>query len=215
MSVGPAWGTDGTAGPGGLNSPGVRFAKDGGQVVNQSHGKYFEATSRGNTYCATVGVGGVAPGTSIGTTAAFILYNPASSGKRLVVQKASVGYISGTLGAGTLFFAYRNSQTVGNAPSGGTALTPVNCDQGGFGNSSVAVPRSGGSLDASPTILRPFAILDAALATSVVGARQIVEDLDGEFVVEPGVSLVIEGVAAAGTSPLIVIGMTWEEIPIL
>jgi len=40
---------------------------------------------------------GVAPGTAIGTTAAFSLHNPLGSGVRLAILVASLAYISGTL----------------------------------------------------------------------------------------------------------------------
>jgi hypothetical protein len=154
----------------------------------------------------------VAPGTAIGTTAAFTLYNPIGSGKRLVVNRCSLGYISGTLGAGTLFYCISNNATQ-PAPTGGTALTPINCDVG-LANNSVAVPRAGGTLAANPLVARPFATIDAELATSVYGARTIMDDVDGEFVIEPGCALSIEAVAAAGSTPLVSLGMTWEEIQV-
>ena len=78
----------------------------------------------------------------------------------------------------------------------------------------MAVPRAGGTLAASPLVLRPFASADAETTSSVYGVRPAVEDLDGEFVVEPGCALSIEGVAAAGTSPLVSIGMSWEEVQV-
>jgi len=203
--VGPLFQSDGT-------TPAARGGKTGELVVGQCHGKYYEAATRGNCYQASVGSAGVAPGTAIGTTAAFTLYNPIGSNRRLVVNRASLGYISGTLGAGTLFYCASTNPTAA-APSSGTALTPVNCDVG-LPNNSIAVPRAGGTLAASPTVLRPFASLDAELATSVVGFRNVVEDVDGEFVIEPGCALSVEGVCASGTSPLVTIGMTWEEVPV-
>ncbi len=208
MPVGPTIGADGTTPPG-------RFGKTGESVVTQAHGKYHEAASRGNLYTAAVPPGtGVAPGTSLGTSGnAFVLYNPKGSGKRLSIKRASLAYISGTLGAGALHWVCRNDPTVA-APSSGTTITPVNCDIGAA-NNSVAVPRFNATLDAAPTALRPFASLDAEASSSTPGPRILSEDVDGEFVVEPGCSVGITGVAAAGTSPLITLGMTWEEIPIV
>jgi hypothetical protein len=203
--VGPLFSSDGT-------TPAARGGKTGEIVVGQAHGKYYEAASRGNLYQASIGASGQAPGTAIGTTAFFALFNPKGSGKRLVVSRASIGYISGTLGAGTLFWCCINDPTQA-APSGGTAPTPVNCDIGAA-NNSVAVPRYNATLPISPTILRPMAVSDAELATSVVGLRNVIEDIDGEFVVEPGCVLALEGVMAAGTSPLLTAGLTWEEVQV-
>lgn len=190
----------------------ARGGKTGEMVMASAHGKYAEATTRGNCYSASVGAAGVAPGTALGTTAAFTLYNPKGSGKRLIVNKCSIAFISGTLGAGALFYCANNDGTAA-APSSGTALTPTNNDIGAA-NNSVAVPRAGGTLPVNPTILRPFASVDAETTSSVYGVRPAVEDLDGEFVLEPGCALSVEGVAAAGTTPLVSIGMSWEEVQV-
>lgn len=36
----------------------------------------------------------------------------------------------------------------------------------------------------------------------------------GEFVVAPGCAINLHATAAAGTTPLVVFGMVWEEIPV-
>lgn len=208
MGVGPTLNADTQA-----SVPSVRMAKTNEQVVAQAHGKYYEAASRGVMYTASAGATGQAPGTAIGTTAMFTLWNPTGSGKRLALKRASLGYISGTLGAGTIFYC-ANSAATTTLPTGGTSVTPVNCDIGSPAN-SVAKVSYGATLPASPTAIRPFASLDAELATSVVGFRTNTEDVDGEFVVEPGCGLSLEGVAAAGTSPVMSPGFTWEEVPIV
>jgi hypothetical protein len=205
--VGPLFSTDGT-------TPPARGGKTGELVVGQAHGKYYEAVSRGNVYSASVPPGtGVAPGTTLTTSGnAFVLYNPKGSGKRLKVLRTAAGYISGTLGAGYLTYACRNDPTV-TAPSSGTAITPVNNDIGAA-NNAVAVPRFNGTLDSAPTALRPFCSFGAFVGGANNDPSSCTDDNDGEFVIEPGCSLVVTGVAGSGTSPLIAIGMTWEEIPV-
>jgi hypothetical protein len=143
----------------------------------------------------------------------FTLWNPSGSGRRLKVMRASLGYISGTLGAGTIFYCINNSPTT-TLPTGGTAVTPVNCDIGAA-NNSVAKVGYGQTLPATPTAVRPFASIDAEAAASTPGPRIISEDVDGEFVVEPGCGLSLEAAAAAGTSPVMSAGLTWEEVPIV
>src|SRR3954453_1903089 len=162
--VGPTFQADGT-------TPAVRGGKTGEAVVSQAHGKYAEATTRGNNYQAVIPPGtGCAPGTALATSnVLFTLYNPKGSGKRLVVNRCSLGYISGTLGAGTIFYCTNNDPTQA-APSSGTAITPVNCDLGAA-NNSVAVPRFNNTIPGAPGALRPFCTLDAELASSVVGLR--------------------------------------------
>lgn len=66
---------------------------------------------------------------------------------------------------------------------------------------------------AVPTILRPAFVMGAFLASTAL-MPQVTQDLiDGEFVVPQGSALIVHGVAAAGTSPLVMVGLTWEEVP--
>ena len=45
--------------------------------------------------------------------------------------------------------------------------------------------------------------------------QELNEDIDGEIVLEPGTSYQLQAVAAAGTTPKITAGITWEEITIV
>jgi hypothetical protein len=191
----------------------TRAGKTGETIVSQAHGKYYEATHRGNVYAAGTAAGGVALGTAVGTTGAFILENPKGSGKRLAIKKVSMAYQSGTLGAGLVWHCANNNPTAA-AVSGGTAITPTNCDVGAAMN-SVAKPNTGGTLAATPNQLYPFCSLDAELASSVVGTRLNQEDVDGAIVIEPGCQYSLQAEAAAGSSPKVSFGVVWEEIPIV
>jgi hypothetical protein len=207
MPVGPTIGADGTPGP----SPG-RFGKTGESVISQAHGKYYEATSRGNVYAAQTAATGVAPGTALGTTGAFTLSNPKGSGKRLKLMKLSMGYISGTLGAGVVQICVNNDPTAA-APTG-TAITPVNMDVGSA-NNSVAKPLTTSTLPVAPTAVDILCSLGASLATTAVQPWLIEKDLDGDMVIEPGCSVTLEATAASGSSPLVVFNAIWEEVPIV
>jgi hypothetical protein len=209
MSVGPFLGADGTSG-----APGGRFGKTGESIVAQAHGKYFEAAHRGNLYAAGIADGGAAPGTATGTTGFLILENPKGSGKRLAIKKVSVGYVSGTIGAGTLWHCLNNNPTAA-AVSGGTAITPTNLDSN-TGNSSVAKPNTGGTLPATPSKLWPLGSWGAeAAATALSGPAPTSEDVDGAIVLEPGTQYSLQGEMAAGTTPKLTAGIVWEEIPIV
>lgn len=152
---------------------------------------------------------GVAPGTAIGTTAAFTLYNPTGSGIDMVLLYTSMGYVSGTLGAGVIHYvANTNPQA---AAVTGTAITTVNALLGGANGVGKAFTTA--TLPAAPTILRPFASLQASLATTAVQPWQIYDAVDGAIVIPQGCALSLEATAAAGTSPLVVFGATWEEVP--
>lgn len=178
------------------------------QDVKAAYPDLYALTRAGQVFHAMTAKTGVAPGTDIGTTAAFSLYNPIGSGVNLVVLKAEMGYVSGTIGAGFVaLVANTNPQA---AATTGTDVTEVNAFLGGAGSQGRALTTA--TLPATPTLLRPIWNLDAELASSVVGMRQLAEDLGGGIIVPPGCTVSLEAVAAAGSSPVVVFGMTWAEV---
>jgi hypothetical protein len=205
LRVGPVSQADGT-------TPQARAGKEGQMIVGTAHGKYTEATSRGNCYAAQTAATGVAPGTAIGTTAAFALGNPKGSGKRLIIQKLAMGYISGTLGAGVVQICINNDPTEA-APSG-TAITPKNLDVGAA-NNSVATPLTTATLASNSKAIGILCSLGASLASTAVQPWQVEKDVDGEIVIEPGCTLSLQATAAGGSSPLVVFNATWEEVPVI
>ncbi len=207
--IGPSYASDGAPGP----ATG-RQGKSGEAIVAQAHGRYFEAASRGAIFTAASQGAGVATVTSISTTAILSLYNPANSKRRLALLAASLGYFSGTLGAGPIFHC-ANLAGVGAvaAPSSGTALTAICCNIGSqYQDASVTQAKTGSTVTA-PTILRPFCSVNAILASTATGIFMVSEDLGGMFVIEPGYCYQIQSVCAAGSTPLVSVGVTWEEIP--
>jgi hypothetical protein len=201
---------------------GVQTLQDGAQqpprighageiIVDDVHGRNYESVYRGGVFVASTAVAGVAPGTALSTTPPFILYNPTANTKNLAIRKTSVGYVSGTLGAGTIVYA---TSAQAAAPTGGTAITPKNCLLGN-GASSSAFAYSGSTLSATPSIVRPSAFnFGAFLATTAAINPPLIEEVADEFLLTPGNVFVMAGVAAAGTSPLVLLSATWEEVPV-
>ena len=187
----------------------ARAGRDLDTIVSNLHGRFYEQAKRGGVFTGQTAATGVAPGTAIGTTAAFSLFNPAGSGVDLVVLKATMGYVSGTLGAG--FISYVANIDPAAAATTGTAITPVNALLGG--GKGLGKPFTTATIPA-PSVVRPFCSLGASLASTAVQPWQISDDVDGAIVVAPGCTISLHGTAAAGTSPLVVFGMTWEEVPI-
>ena len=199
--VGPSPATDGSPVE-------LRFSNARELIVAQAHGKYAEAVKRGNVYVGGTAASGVAPGTAIGTTAGFSLHNPLGSKVGLSVLRATMGYVSGTMGAGVIhWLANVNTQL---ALPTGTAITLYNAAIGAR-SAPTGLAFTTATI-ATPLVLRPFASIGASLATTAVQPWQIVEDVDGEFLVLPGGTLSLHATAAAGTTPLVVYGITIEEI---
>lgn len=187
-----------------------RAGKTGEGIVGIAHGSMFEAVSRGLTFSACTATSGVAPGTALGTTAAFYVHNPINSGRNLVLLQASIGYISGTYGAGSTFLTTHAGVAVANPT--GTAITPRNMLIGG---AAVGVALAFTTATVTTQVaVRPLWSFGAILATSVFQPTACKDFLDGEVLVAPGFGVGIHSVATAGTSPLCVLSATWEEVPI-
>jgi hypothetical protein len=189
----------------------LTFARTGGARVQQAHAKYHDGTSRNRRYTACTGAAGVAPGTALSTTPPLVVWNPTNSGVLAVLDKVALGYISGTLGAGSIVAAFTPQQVT--LPSGGTLLVPQNNFLSNAKPSCTA--HQGSTLTAAPTILRPLWIMGAALATTAFEPRPTEIDLEGSIVISPGCAYAMQGIAAAGTTPLVLLSATWEEVPLL
>jgi hypothetical protein len=200
-----------------------RQDEHGATVVAQVSGKYAEPAKRGNVFSAFAT--GLTPTTSIaGTTSApLVLYNPLGSGKRLKILKVSYAQAAtGTLGTGAAFhcgFALNGPQaTQSNTLPTGSSVTPQNMDIGGP-NASVATVLSTATLHAAAVALYPFIQQNqSAGGTLASGPGQIFEDVDGMIVLEQGSGYTVGTVSAAGSSPLVDIGMsgkkrTWRRNP--
>lgn len=195
----------------GASGGAVRQDITGAMVMANGRARTSEQTTRGLVFAAFVPPGtGVAPGTAIGTTAAFGLGNPSGSGKNLVLLRIMVSYISGTLGAGTLALL-RHATTSGSITAiTGTAITPSNMLLASA-TASVATAVFTATVPATGLMIRAIASMGAGLASTALFPSSLVDDVGGEVVIAPGAAVSVQGIAAAGTSPLLSIGAVWAE----
>ena len=188
----------------------VRMGKTGELIRGDAHGEFYEATSRGLVYSACTAVGGVAHGTSLSTTASFTLHNPLGSGVLLSLICCSMGYLSGTLGLGVMYLTTHAGVAVAN-PTGTAIVVRQNllgCSAAGkalaFTTATVA----------TQIAIRPLWSFGPLLATTVFTPFICKDQINGEIIVSPGYGINMHSVAGAGASPLVLCGMSWEEVPI-
>lgn len=186
----------------------VRGDNTGAMMIQQAHAEYAEPSQLGKFMEVSTAIAGVAPGTTLSTTPPMAVWNPPSSGFNLSIVKCSIGYVSGTLGAGSILYAYYTSQTT--VPSTGTELTPVNCLLGG--PRGVGRAFQGSTLAGTPSILRPMCFTGPMLATSVFQPSAVIDITEGAITVPPGAVFVMQGLMGAGTSPLMLFAVCWEEV---
>lgn len=187
-----------------------RMGKGGHQLANLGNGKYYELVRDGVVFIGQTAVTGVAPGTAIGTTAAAALYNPAGSGKLVVLLQTSLGYVSGTLGAGLISYCV-NTNLVAAAVTG-TAMAHRNALVGATA-SAAASALTTATLPAAPQPVRTLCSLGASLASTAVQPWQVLDDVDGALILKPGATVSLQGTTAAGSTPLVCISWMWAELP--
>lgn len=193
----------------------TRFSRDAARATVNAHGEFYEAVARGTVFSACTASAGVAPGTSLSTTGAFTLHNPLGSGKNLAILTATMAIpwnvATFTMGAGTIFLTTHAGVAVINPT--GTAITVRNALLGSSAQ-GVALAFTTSTIT-TQVPLRPFCQMGAIVEdTSALDPFIVKDQLNGEFVVPPGFGINLHGVTAAGSSPLVVFGMTWEEIPV-
>jgi hypothetical protein len=179
-------------------------------MVQDAHGRFYEAANNGKLFYGKTADSGVAPGTSISTTGAFTLYNPKGSSVNLAILQGSMGYVSGTLGAG--FVAWCANVNLSEAVPTGTAIVSRPGLLGAQASNGVALTTS--TLAVAPIAIRCFATLGASLASTAVQPWQIIDHVDGAIVLPPGGAITLHGVMAAGSTPLVIYSVLWEEIDI-
>ena len=187
------------------------IGRTGEEIVSALHGRLYQQAKRGNVYSGVTAVTGVAPGTAIGTTAAFALFNPLNSGFDLAILKASMSYLSGTLGIGFVNWIYHTAAVQAGAAVTGTAITVVRGN--GANGVGVGKPLTTATVVAG-VLARLFGNLPPMLASTVLTPWRLDDNVDGALVIPPGGAASLQATAAAGTSPLVIFGCTWEEVPV-
>ncbi len=206
-------GIGGTPADGSLADP--RLGRDLSVVVVEGHGRYYENASRGLTLVASTATAGIAPGTALTATPALALVNPVGSGKNLSILKVFYSYVSGTLGTGALWYCQGLNPSA--LPAETTAAFRSSCLLSGQTSNAndVAKTYSGVSLTNTPVAIRPSAFsLNPYVGTAAPLTLQppLWEEVGGDLIVQPGAFFAIEGIAGAGTTPLVQLAITYEVV---
>lgn len=206
----------------------MRLEKSGGQVIQQAHGRLYEANYRGALYSGGMGLTAINNVTyttgTLGATCTPVLgvWNPATSAVNLAILQAVLGLTITALqatGAAPFAWATANAQaaiTTGAQPlsrktlaqAGSAARDLTNLALTGLvGNLSVrgAAALGGGSGEGAAFLATAAGMQTAQLPT--------VEQIDGAIIVPPGGVLALLAtttpVAHSASSMLL-----WEEVPV-
>jgi hypothetical protein len=202
----------GQVGPAGALADGAKATLRQGRevqlIASDLSGKYYESASRQQTFIACTAAAGIAPGTVLTATGALMLANPVGSGYNLEILRARMAWVSGTFGAGTVWWVQGANPAA--LPAETAAAQRVSTFLNGTNSGDVAKAYSGVSLTTVPTIVRPTGWALAVYAgTGAVLNPPLDEPVEGELVVPPGFFVALEAIAAAGTSPIVNLSITY------
>lgn len=204
--------SDGTVNP-------ARGTKNGALAIAEAQGKYYEQVSRGNVFSlvlaawtTTVNAGNINAAAAAADTQ-FALWNPANSGKNLSLLKFGVWPISGTAPVAGVFHSKGTAPTVASS-----ALTPVAnnligntvTSVAGYMSSAAGAALTGGG---ALTLIRAADLFITAGTAANLGGYKVIENIDGDIVIPPGMMWVPTW-QAAGTTFLGGYSITWEELTI-
>jgi len=184
----------------------LRSEKTGSLIITSGHAKYMQTVLDGNVYIGA-NLGGTPVTTQAGlsvTTPALTLYNPIGSGVFLVLQTVTLDITTSPAAAAGLMLAY-NLQ---NAAAPAT-VTLANVTNGLIGISSQPVGQCYriATLAAAPLAFR---FIGGTTGAAAIGGVQIIDHVDGEVIIRPGVAISVQSTTAAA----ILASFSWEEVPI-
>lgn len=186
-----------------------RSTKEGALVVSDVGARFGEGATRDRVFHVSTLAAGVAPGTVLSVIPPLAIYNPPGSNVILEMLSSTVGYVSGTLGAGCIVYA-ANSAAQPNDPATGAVLA-IRSGKLGSGAQSTAKAFQGSTIAAVPNLLRAPYSLGAALATTASFPVVVKDMIDGEFVVDEGGLFIMQGITAGGALPLVILSASFRE----
>jgi hypothetical protein len=181
----------------------LRLNKSGSTVVAQGKSPYSEGVLAGDIYIGA-NLGGTVVTTQAGlsaTTPALTLYNPVNSGVNLVLINVSIGINASPAAATRFMLAYNLASAA--APSA-TTLANVTNALVGTAKGPIGQCYRICTLAAAPLALR---YLGGTVGASSTSAFQLMDDIDGQIILAPGVALSVQCSSAAD----ITASFTWEE----
>lgn len=185
----------------------LRLGKTLETVVQDAHGRYHEAASRGNVFVAANSAA-QATSTSSATATGLILSNPLGSGKYLSILDITVG-VGAVVAAAFEVGLFANTNVLAAAVTHSTPLTPV-CALLGSAATPVGKADSSAALPAAPTHIRT--LLASGWVTATAQSQEVAKDeIAGAIILLPNTAISIQSVV--GTQSIIA-SVTWEEITI-
>lgn len=203
----------------GLEISNLPLNADGSLFMGGSHGKYYEAASKGRVFIQTTTPLGLAIPIYTATAPRIALFNPKGSGRNAVLLRLAANRASGVTVAFTAGFM--RVVNVGATAATGAPVTvfgqtdPFNALVGG-GQASHMLSTASGTVTTTAGVAGDFFYSlfhsYAGVDASAINDNPIVHDFDGAVIVPPGVMVWLA--ASVASVALYATSLMWEEVDI-
>ena len=141
------------------------------------------------------------------------LYNPASSGRDLVLLYAALGVRTTGTAAATIDFNWFGANQGGVAITGTQTAAANAYSQAATGSVAYGMVNVANTAALASTLRRPSLSLGNVTTTAGLNAGLFVDDIKGALIVAPGCYLAL-GASAALTAASIDVSLFWAEVPV-
>lgn len=184
-------------------SPDLKSNKKDSLLIANTHAKYQELLLSGNTYIGA-NLGGTPVTTQAGlsaTTPALTLYNPINSGVNLIILSVTVDITTSPAAASGLMLAYNLASAADP-----TATTLANVTNALIGTLKTPIGQCYRicTLAAAPLAVR---FIGGTTGASAIGGIQLIDKIEGEIIVGPGVALSLQATSATA----LLASICWQE----
>lgn len=183
-----------------------------------SSGRYYPDVNLGNTFIGSTAAAGVVLPIYSNTAQTFVVWNPAGSGRNLVLLHLLIGWVSTTGAPGNIVIGYQNgvgSQAATASPiTAATLVAPLNAKIGAGNSSVVKFAPATATFTAGLSLLMTTGIsqLTSTGATTADKPAQIKHDFEGSIMVPPGTAIGVCGNIAILS--VFDVTLIWDEVPI-
>lgn len=184
-------------------------------LVEQLHGKHYEATKRGRLFVATSATGGIALVVAAAAGGHPTLWNPIGSGRIISIKKLALAYVSGANAPGSLAWnivTRAGGLTATGAPiATATRVDVISAAAGGAVDSKAIWSPTTNTFAVAPIYYRPTNIsLFTGVAATAVQPFTLHEDYDGDLLILPDNALCLVAQQAT-TTALFRVMVLYEE----
>jgi len=184
----------------------------GSVIASEFFPRYAQLVLQGDVFATNFAAAALAA-PSATATGAFFLFNPANSGKNLILLDSQVALTTWTL-VTTTSVAIGIIPVANQTPTTTGAGAAISNTLVGSGNASVAKTYASGTLVGAP-VLAMRVIADFLLATAVgASVLAIKDEIAGAIIIPPGSGIEIQGVSGTEADVTAIVGLTWAELPV-